>query len=188
MKAMKTSGPGPRGGFTLVEVIVSMGLMALAMLAIAPLFVGGLKNNAVGWDYSTLNTLAKQQLEEILQYSFTDARLAVPTGATFNGAGNAGQVYRRPLVGPYELVYVVQNFPVAAIPPPGSVPNPASAVTDTDASWVLAPGVKMITVYVASARSALQGSAYNLAANTIAGLFPTGYRGKQIRMVAYKVP
>jgi prepilin-type N-terminal cleavage/methylation domain-containing protein len=173
-------------GFTLVEVIVAMGLMALAMLAIAPLFVGGLKNNGVGWDYSSLNTLAKQQLEEILQYNFTDARLAVPTAASFNG--NPGQSYRRPLVGPYELVYVVQDFPFLSIPAPGSIPNPANAVTDTNAAWVLSPGIKMITVYVASARSSLQGTAYSAAANTIAGLFPTGYKGKQIRMTAFKSP
>jgi len=175
-----------RSGFTIVEVIVAMGLMALAMLAIAPLFVGGLKNNAVGWDYSSLNTLAKQQLEEVLQYTFTDARLAVPTGATFNG--NPGQAYRRPLVGPYELVYVVQDYLTTSIPAPGSVPNPATAVTDTNAAWVLSPGVKMISVYVASTRSSLQGTAYSAAANTIAGLFPAGFKGKQIRMVAYKVP
>lgn len=177
-----------RYGFTLVEVIVAMALMAIAMLAIAPLFVGGLKNNAVGWDYSSLNTLAKQQLEEILQYSFADARLAVPAGATFNGIGKAGQAYRRPLVGPYELVYVVQNFPFAAIPAPGAVPDPTTAVDDGNAGWVLSPGIKMITVYVASARSSLQGTAYSAAVNTIAGLFPTGYKGKQIRMTAYKAP
>lgn len=171
-------------GFTLVEVIVAMGLMALAMLAIAPLFANSMKSNAVGWDYSSLNALAKRQLEEILQYAFTDARLAVPAGATFNG--HAGQAYRRPLVGPYELVYVVRDFPNSVIPAPGAVPDDANAVDDSNAAWTLSPGVKMITVYVASARSSLSGSTYAVGSNTIAGLFPTGYTGKQIRMTAYK--
>jgi len=175
-----------RRGFTLVEVLVSVALMALALLAIAPLFANSLKSNAVGWDYSSLNALAKQQLEEILQYTFTDARLAVPAGATFNG--NTGQAYRRPLVGPYEMVYVVQDFLSTSIPAPGSVPSAASAVDDTNAAWGLSPGVKMITVYVASKRGSLSGSEYNVGSNTIAGLFPGGFAGKQIRMTAYKSP
>lgn len=183
---MKDRPRSSRSGFTLVEVIVAMGLMALAMLAIAPLFANSMKSNAVGWDYSSLNSLAKQQLEEILQYTFTDARLAVPAGATFNG--HAGQAYRRPLVGPYELVYVVRDFPNTAIPAPGTAPNDANAVDDTNAAWTLSPGVKMITVYVASARSGLSGSTYAEGSNTIAGLFPAGYQGKQIRMSAYKAP
>jgi type II secretory pathway pseudopilin PulG len=173
-------------GFTLVEVIVSMGLMALAMLAIAPLFANSMKSNAVGWDYSSLNSLAKQQLEEILQYSFTDARLAVPATATFQS--KPGQAYRRPLVGPYELVYVVRDFPSTAIPAPGAVPDIANAVDDGNPAWTLSPGVKMISVYVASARSSLSGSTYAEGSNTIAGLFPAGYQGKQIRMTAYKSP
>jgi len=173
-------------GFTLVEVIVSMGLMALAMLAIAPLFANSMKSNAVGWDFSNLNALAKRQLEEILQYTFTDERLAVPAGATFNS--HPGQAYRRPLVGPYELVYVVRDFPNTAIPAPGAVPNDLDAVDDGNAAWTLSPGVKMITVYVASSRSGLSGSTYAVGSNTIAGLFPAGYEGKQIRMTAYKAP
>lgn len=173
-------------GFTLVEVIVAMGLMALAMLAIAPLFANSMKSNAVGWDYSSLNSLAKQQLEEILQYTFTDARLAVPSAATFDG--HPGQAYRRPLVGPYELVYVVRDFPNTAIPAPGAAPNDANAVDDANPAWTLSPGVKMVSVYVASARSGLSGSTYAVGSNTIAGLFPAGYKGKQIRMTAYKAP
>jgi prepilin-type N-terminal cleavage/methylation domain-containing protein len=173
-------------GFTLVEVLVAVALMALAMLAIAPLFVGGLKNNAVGWDFSSLNSLAKQQFEEILQYSFNDARLDVPSGATFNG--NPGQSYRRPLLGPYELIYVVQYFPSDKIPPPGAVPAAADAVDDSFGTWTTNPGIKVVTLYVASSRGGLQGSAYSTPANVIAGLLPADFSGKQIRMSAFKAP
>jgi prepilin-type N-terminal cleavage/methylation domain-containing protein len=173
-------------GFTLVEVLVAVLLMALAMLAIAPLFVNGMKSNAVGWDYSSLNALAKQQFEEVLQYNFNDPRLAVPAGATFDS--NPGQSYRRPLAGPYELVYVVRDFTIDKIPAAGAVPSDANAVDDSNAAWTSTGGVKMVTVFVASSRGGLQGSAYASPSNVISGLLPASFSGKQIRMSAIKSP
>lgn len=132
-------------GFSLIEVLVALGLLAVAMLFIAPLFTGGLRSNAVGWDYSVLNSLAKQKLEEVLQYNFLDPRLAVPNGATVTiddptqpGASKSitvnGQLYTNESsltqsVGgmtstyPYKTVYVVQDFLLTSIPLPGSTPN-----------------------------------------------------------------
>jgi type II secretory pathway pseudopilin PulG len=188
-------------GFSLVETLVAMGLMALAMLAIVPLFVGSLKSNGAGQDFTVLNTLAKQQLEQVMQYSFTDPRLAVPAGATVslvNQDGStsspSGQRYRnefattvtdgsKSITFPYELDYIVQDFAMTSIAQ-GAVPPQNLAVDDANATWSATTGAKMITVYVASKRESLEGSSsYNAG-----GIFAATVNGKQIRMSAIKMP
>jgi len=192
-------------GFTLIEVIVALGLMAVGMLAIAPLFVNSMKGNAVGQDFGMLNGLAKEQLEQVMQYNFIDSRLAVPVGAKvyLNDASGtavqvAGQLYRNQhpttqTVGgvtasvPYELVYVVQDFNLDA----NSRPDFTTAVDDSNAAWVANTGVKLVTVFVASSRKSIQGSAYDLGSSTATAsnlLLSSKSVGKQIRMCAVKSP
>ena len=189
-------------GFTLVETLVAMGLMALAMLSVAPLFIGSLKSNGSGQDFTVLNALAKQQLEQIMQYSFTDPRLAVPSGATValvDASGTAvsptpkGQLYTNQFAltqtdgtttstFPYELDYIVQDYLQTSIKT-GAFPRNADALDDASAGWSTTTGAKMITVFVASRRKALQGTGYNSA-----GIFAATVNGKQIRMSAIKMP
>jgi prepilin-type N-terminal cleavage/methylation domain-containing protein len=180
-------------GFTLVEVVVALLLTALAMLAIAPLFVGGLKNNAVGWDYSSLNELAKKKIEELLQVGFNDPRVVVTAGTTvtIDGTVVKGKLFRdtnpnsvtvngKTYSYPYELVYVVQDYSLNDIPVSGA-PLPAKATDDGDASWSGGSPARYITVYAASSRRSLQGSAYSSA-----GLLSSASSGKQVRMSAVK--
>ena len=187
-------------GFTLVETLVAMGLMALAMLAVAPLFLGSLKSNGAGQDFTVLNALAKQQLEQVMQYSFTDPRLAVPTGATVSilnqdgsTTNSSGQLYRNEFsttqtdgttsIGfPYELDYIVQDYAMTDIKN-GATPPAVTNLDDSSAGWSSTGGAKMITVYVASSRKALQGTSY-----LSAGIFGATVNGKQIRMSAIKMP
>jgi prepilin-type N-terminal cleavage/methylation domain-containing protein len=199
MKLKKSSG------FTLVEVIVALGLMAMAMLAIAPLFVNAIKTNGEGQDYSVLNMLAKERLEEVLQYNFTDTRLTVPTGATVwlnDSTGTAkqvsGQLYRNQFVQtqtasgvsisfPYELVYVVQNFNLST----NNQIDFTTPVDDGNATWTTQNGVRLITVFAASGRSSLGGTAYDLGSSTTTAsdlLLSSTSTGKQIRMSAVKAP
>lgn len=189
-----------RSGFTLVETLVAMGLLAISMLAVAPLFVGSLKSNGAGQDFTVLNALAKQQLEQVMQYSFTDPRLAVPQSAKVSlvdqaglSSNPSGQLYRNQFAltqtdgtntasFPYELDYIVQDFPMTAIAN-GAVPSDSAAVDDANASWSSTSGAKMITVFVGSSRKALQGTGYNSG-----GIFEATINGKQIRMSAIKMP
>jgi prepilin-type N-terminal cleavage/methylation domain-containing protein len=192
---------GRTSGFTLVETMVALLLMALVMLAIVPLFATSLKSNGAGQDFTILNTLAKQQLEQAMQYSFTDPRLAVPSGATVsivNQDGttttSSGQLYQNQLATtvtdgtktisfPYELDYIVQNFPMTSVGS-AAVPDPATAVDDANAAWITSSGAKLITVFVASSREAIQGTSYK----TASGVLPATLKGKQIRMTAMKMP
>jgi prepilin-type N-terminal cleavage/methylation domain-containing protein len=189
---MKNRGAESRG-FTLVEVVVALLLTALAMLAIAPLFVGGMKNNAVGWDYSSLNELAKRKIEEILQMNFNDPRVVVPGGTTVTIDGtvvkgklfldnnpNSVTINGKTFSYPYELVYVVQDYALNDIPASGA-PLPANAKDDSDPTWSGANPVRYVTVYAASSRKSLQGTAYSSA-----GLLSSAAQGKQVRMSAVK--
>lgn len=204
-----------RDGFTLVEVLVALLLLAVGLLAIAPMFSGSLKSNAGGQDFSMLNALAKQELEQLLQYSFTDPRLAVPSGSTVSivnqdgsTTSSSGQLYSseiQPCIVvatglltstcttgttisfPYELVYIVQDFPMTSIKQ-GSVPDPTTA---TDDSWTT-QGAKMITVFAAAKRTMGAGnvsSTYTQATGyTRGGVLSASASGKQIRMSAIKTP
>jgi prepilin-type N-terminal cleavage/methylation domain-containing protein len=187
-------------GFTLVEILVAIGLMAIGLLAIAPLFTNSLTSNAAGDDFSRLNTLAKQKLEEVLQYGFDDARLRVPDGATFTildegGTSHnyTGQLYQNEIaltqtVGgvtttiPYELVYTVQDFPIDQLSS-ASVPDPSTAVVDSNTTWQTTSGGKLITVYAAAKRKSGSGTSYSRA-----GILSAAATGKQIRLMAYKSP
>src|SRR5262249_44589330 len=182
-------------GFSLVEVLVSVALMAIAMISVAPLFGGALKTNAVGWDFSALNALAKSKLEEVLQYNFNDPRLRVPTSSTItiDGTSFVGQLYlaetptTQTVNGyttryPYELVYVVSDFRMADLPS-GSTANLTKATYDGDSRWSAQSDLKYVLVIAASQRLFLQGSPYSPAPG-----LSLGSRGKQIRMGAIKSP
>ncbi len=153
--------PNDRRGFTLVEVLVALALGAVCVLAVAPMFVAGMKSNAVGWDYSALNALARQRLEELLQFNFTDPRLAVAGGSTvtIDGVSQFGKLYvdqnsntqsdgTDSASFPYTLVYIVQDFRLSDIVSTGN-PAAAKATTDLDATWDNTKDVKYITVIAA---------------------------------------
>jgi len=190
-----------KDGFTLIEVVISMGLMAMGLLSIGPLFTSSLTSNAAGNDFSRLNGFAKQQLEQCLQYGFDDARLAVPAGSTFTmldeagGSHNyVGVLYRNQTaltqtVGgavttiPYEIVYTVQDFPIDKLSGTALPNTLTDAVVDTNLAWQTGSGGKLITVYAAARRKSGSGSSY-----TRAGILSAASRGKQIRLMAYKSP
>jgi prepilin-type N-terminal cleavage/methylation domain-containing protein len=188
-------------GFTLVEILIAMGLMAMGILGVAPLFTNSLTSNAAGDDFSRLNSLARQQLEQCLQYGFDDPRLAVPAGSTYTMLDEAGAshtyvgvLYRNQTaltqsVGgttatiPYELVYTVQDFPIDKL---GSATLPnglTDAVVDSDVAWQTGSGGKLITVYGAARRRSGGRTSY-----TRAGILSASATGKQVRIMAYKSP
>lgn len=188
-------------GFTLVEILIAMGLMAMGILGVAPLFTSALTSNAAGDDFSRLNALARQQLEQCLQYGFDDPRLAVPAGSTYTMLDEAGAshtyigvLYRNEIaltqsIGgvattvPYELVYTVQDFPIDRLTAATLPDGLTDAVVDSNAAWQTGSGGKLITVYGASRRRSGGGTSY-----TRAGILSSKATGKQVRMSAYKSP
>jgi prepilin-type N-terminal cleavage/methylation domain-containing protein len=54
---------GSMGGFTLVEVMLALLLIAIGVLAAAPMFVHAMQNNAVGEDFGSAGALAVERME-----------------------------------------------------------------------------------------------------------------------------
>jgi type IV pilus modification protein PilV len=52
-------------GMTLIEVLVALSILAIAILALAPLFTISVKTNASAHQLTNANTLAREKLEEL---------------------------------------------------------------------------------------------------------------------------
>ena len=72
-------------GMTLIEVLVALSILAVAILALAPLFTISVKTNASAHQLTNANTLAREKLEELSGYPRSDPRLLVT--APNNAAG-----------------------------------------------------------------------------------------------------
>jgi prepilin-type N-terminal cleavage/methylation domain-containing protein len=69
-------------GMTLIEVLVALSILAIAILALAPLFTISVKTNASAHQLTNANTLAREKLEELSGYPRNDPRLTVAPGST----------------------------------------------------------------------------------------------------------
>jgi prepilin-type N-terminal cleavage/methylation domain-containing protein len=83
-------------GLTLIEILIALSILAVALLALAPLFTNSVRSNASSNQLTNANTLAREKLEELSGYPRNDPRLtvasgknaAVPTGVTTTGTGS----------------------------------------------------------------------------------------------------
>jgi prepilin-type N-terminal cleavage/methylation domain-containing protein len=71
----------PRG-MTFPEVLITLAILAIAILALAPLFIYSVKTNASSSELSMANTLAREKLEELMLFPTTDSRMQIPSGST----------------------------------------------------------------------------------------------------------
>ncbi len=73
-------------GLSLIEVLVALSIMALALLALLPMFSIGVKTNSSSNQVGMANTLAGEKIEELTAYPSTDPRLAIPNGNLMAGS------------------------------------------------------------------------------------------------------
>jgi len=62
-------------GLTLIELIVAVALFGFVLLGIVPLFLGSVKSNYSANEYTSVNTLARDRLEQLMNMPFQDPRL-----------------------------------------------------------------------------------------------------------------
>lgn len=74
------TGSGTDSGFSLIEVLVAMLLLALITLSIVPLFGRAIADNAAGKEAGSQAALGRSQLEEQVQLPFNHRRLEVEAG------------------------------------------------------------------------------------------------------------
>jgi prepilin-type N-terminal cleavage/methylation domain-containing protein len=139
-------------GFTLVETLVAILILAIAALALAPLFVTGMQTNASAFDYTMANTLAKEKIEAVTLLPSGDLSIQIPSGQTsLTITENITKFYFQDksqslaVASPYTRVTTIQEFLLSDMVHPLT----ASATTVYD--------VKQVTVRVTSARGDLTG-------------------------------
>ena len=69
-----------RAGFSLIEILLAMLLMAVIALSILPLFLRAVASNQRGVDASEATNLARSRLETLLQTPFDHGGLALASG------------------------------------------------------------------------------------------------------------
>jgi prepilin-type N-terminal cleavage/methylation domain-containing protein len=69
-------------GFTLVEVLVALALMALLIIGVLPLFTTAMTNNVQGNELMEVTTRARGHLEAMLTAPYEGEAMTVPLGET----------------------------------------------------------------------------------------------------------
>jgi type II secretory pathway pseudopilin PulG len=96
-------------GLTLVELLIALALLGFVLLGITPLFMASVKSNYAGNEYTSINMLARDRLEQLMNLPFNDAQL-------------------QPGKHPNDLPTTLPD-PTTGLPPapgPGAVKNPFS--------------------------------------------------------------
>jgi len=129
-------------GFTLIEVLVALLILAIVALGVAGMFSHAMVVNASGYDYARLSSQARFVLEELRARPFNDATLVETTGTAW--VPQSGAYSNRN----FTATYAITDFAISNWADLGAWSVPTG----------LAPGnVKRITVRIRSTAMNLQG-------------------------------
>jgi hypothetical protein len=68
-------GDPREAGLTLVELLIALALLGFVLLGITPLFIASVKSNYAGNEYTSINMLARDRLEQLMNLPFQDEQL-----------------------------------------------------------------------------------------------------------------
>ena len=91
---LKTDLASNQNGFSLIEVLIAMAILAMSMLAAAFMQLGSIRNNASGNMVTQANMLAKAQME-VLKNTADVTTLADGTQNNIDADGLPGGIYNR---------------------------------------------------------------------------------------------
>lgn len=122
---------GSEDGVTLVELLIAIALLGFILLGTASLFIASVKSNYSANEYTSLNNLARDRLEQLMSLPFDDPQLSPGNHAV----NDLSATLPDPRTGtppssvpnPFRRTYRVRQY---AIPASGSVPE-GSAFTST---------------------------------------------------------
>ncbi|MBW1951399.1 MAG: prepilin-type N-terminal cleavage/methylation domain-containing protein [Deltaproteobacteria bacterium] len=86
----RTGGPCRNGGFTLVEILVALGILAFGLLAIASMQVSAMRGNAFASSVTEASTWATDRMEQLVNLSWTDPNLQDADGDGATGINDTG--------------------------------------------------------------------------------------------------
>ncbi len=73
---------GPNAGFTLVESMLTLAIMAVGLLALAGLQITALRGNALSRSMTTAVSIAEQRLEQLKNTPYSDIQAEAATQVT----------------------------------------------------------------------------------------------------------
>lgn len=146
-------------GLTLVEMLIAIALLGFVLLGIAPLFIASVKSNYSANEYTTLNTIARDRLEQLMNRPFNDVQLDVG----FHG-NDQNQFLPDPITGippappgpgvrnPFTITYQVTQWAIPRTVGPLPTPPPMTPFNPTRVTVAVQPfSYKRIDVTVTSA-------------------------------------
>lgn len=83
------------GGFSLIEVLIALVILAISLLALAGLMATTVKNNSFGGHMTEASTFAQDKLEEFRAIRWDDVQVTPPGPDTDNRSGSTGIAYTR---------------------------------------------------------------------------------------------
>ena len=129
-------------GFTLIEVLVALLILAIVALGVAGMFSHAMVVNASGYDYARLASQARFVLEELRARPFADPTLVATTGTAWIPQGGAYSNRN------FTATYAITDFSINSWNDLGVWTAPTGGI----------PGnVKRITVRLRSTAENLQG-------------------------------
>lgn len=95
-KAMRHPDPvRSRSGFSLIEVLIAMTMLAVAIVALADLFLLSIKKNAVAAEGTVISTAAHGKMEELLGLPWGDPKLTSGSDTVSMKIGKTTKRYAR---------------------------------------------------------------------------------------------
>jgi len=91
---LKTDLASSQSGFSLIEILIAMGILALSMLAAASMQFSSIRNNASGNMATQANMLAKAQME-VLKNTADITTMANGAENNIDADGQPGGIYNR---------------------------------------------------------------------------------------------
>src|ERR1700737_813489 len=121
-------GRSGQRGLTLVELLIAVALLGFVLLGIAPLFIASVKSNYSANEYTSINILARERLEQVMNLTFNDPLLSVgfhvkDQAAFLPDPTNPSLLSTVP--NPFAVTYQVTQW---SLPPMTGLGSPASGV------------------------------------------------------------
>lgn len=124
------SGRAGQSGLTIVELLIALALIGFILLGVAPLFIASVKSNYSANEYTSINMIARDRLEQLMNRSFTDAQLAAGVyandlPATLPDPKTGVPPLSGGIKNPFQITYQVTQWSI----PPSDPTAPGSPAT-----------------------------------------------------------